>query len=78
MIRARKTPVRQVQQAVSKLRRVQAPMTGVILNFADVMRDSVYKYPSYYTITAMGMANTKATRRTMRMRDACGRAAGRR
>lgn len=48
VIRAQKSQVRQVQQAVSKLRRVQAPLTGVILNFADAMRNSGYKYQSYY------------------------------
>lgn len=47
VVRAQKSQVKQVQQAVFRLRRVQAPMTGVILNFADVMRESYYKY-NYY------------------------------
>ena len=60
VIRAQKTPVRQVQQAVAKLRRVQAPMTGVILNFADVMRDSGYKYQSYYYNYGYGYGEYKS------------------
>jgi len=44
VVRAQKSQVKQVQQAISRLRRVQAPLTGVILNFADVMRERYYKY----------------------------------
>jgi capsular exopolysaccharide synthesis family protein len=44
VVRAQKSQVKQVQQAISRLRRVQAPLTGIILNFADVMRERYYKY----------------------------------
>ena len=60
VIRAQKSQVRQVQQAVSKLRRVQAPLTGVILNFADAMKDSGYKYQSYYYNYGYGYGEYKS------------------
>lgn len=59
VVRAQKSPVRQVQQAIARLRRVQAPLTGVILNFADIVRDKQYKY-TYYNYYQYGYGEYKA------------------
>ena len=44
VVRAQKSQVRLVRQAIGKLRRVSAPLHGVILNFAEPMRESYYRY----------------------------------
>lgn len=48
VVRAQKTPVRTVRNAISTLQRIGAPMIGIVLNSPTFTRDKYYQYYHYH------------------------------